>query len=311
MHAEVEPRPGLVEVLAVWGLFGVVAAEVLVTYARLLPGELYNTDETGLVGGAGRALVFVGYPTAFAIIAVAAIVAERLRRRWAWLVTGAVVLLCLTVAWPGVVEQSDLDAKPVNALAGLGALAALALTAFALVRRGAGRMRPFGGWDVARLVLAALVLAGSLPWIAAEAGFTLEAVPGLGELFLTGEPRPEPGHPDLTAVHLGHHHGMDGALLALAALALSRVLPDVRAGLVRGALGLYLALMLAYGLANAVQDFWLEQLVKRGATSLEIPSLIVPKASLAWAALVAAALLIHFAAVRVGRFGTDRQEGVP
>ena len=92
------------------------------------------------------------------------------------------------------------------------------------------------------------------------------------------------GHPELTAVHLGHHHGMDGALLALTALALWRVLPDVRAGVPRLSLGLYLALMLAYGLANAVQDFWLEQLVKRGATSLEIPSLVIPKASPAWAA---------------------------
>jgi hypothetical protein len=104
---------------------------------------------------------------------------------------------------------------------------------------------------------------------------------------------------------------MDGALLALAALALSRVVADVRPGLLRGGLALYLALMVAYGLANAVQDFWLEQLVKRGATSLEIPSLIVPKATPAWAALVGAALLIHFAARGVGRFATDRQEGVP
>ena len=53
--------------------------------------------------------------------------------------------------------------------------------------------------------------------------------------------------------------------------------------------------MLVYGLANALQDFWLEQLVKRGTTSLEIPSMTVPKASWAWLALLATALLIHFA----------------
>jgi hypothetical protein len=69
--------------------------------------------------------------------------------------------------------------------------------------------------------------------------------------------------------------------------------------------------MLAYGLANAVQDFWLEQLVKRGATTLEIPSLIIPKASPAWAALLASALLIHLLASGVGKFDSDRQEGVP
>jgi hypothetical protein len=311
LQADGEPRPGLAEALAVWALFGLVALEVLVTYARLAPAELYNTDESGLAGGAGRALVFVNYPTAFAVIALLAVVAARLRRRWAWAVAAVAALLCATVAWPGVVEQSDLDAKPVNALAGLGALAALGLTTLALARGGVGRVRPFSRWDTARVVLGAVVLLASLPWLAAEAGLTLEGVPGLGALFLTGEPRPEPGHPELTAVHLGHHHGMDGALLALAALALSRVVADVRPGLLRGGLALYLALMVAYGLANAVQDFWLEQLVKRGATSLEIPSLIVPKATPAWAALVGAALLIHFAARGVGRFATDRQEGVP
>jgi hypothetical protein len=311
LEAEPESRPGLAEVAAVWALFAVVALEVAVTYARLPPGELYNTDVTGLPGGAGRALVFLNYPAAFAAIAVAVIVAERLRRRWAWILAGVSVLLSAAVAWPDVVRQSDLDARPVNAIAGAGVALALALTLVALARGGLGRVRPFQGWDWLRLALAALILAASLPWLAAEAGFTLEGVPGLGALFLTGEPFPEPGHPELTAVHLGHHHGMDGALLALTALALWRVLPDVRAGLPRLSLGVYLALMLAYGLANAVQDFWLEQLVKRGATTLEIPSLIIPKASPAWAALLASALLIHLLASGVGRFDSDRQEGVP
>ena len=69
--------------------------------------------------------------------------------------------------------------------------------------------------------------------------------------------------------------------------------------------------MLVYGLANALQDFWLEQLVKRGTTSLEIPTLTVPKASAAWAALLVAALLIHFAAGRVIQTEALSQEGVP
>jgi hypothetical protein len=88
------------------------------------------------------------------------------------------------------------------------------------------------------------------------------------------------------AVHAGHHHGLDGVLLALSALALSRM----RLTRLRIAVGAYLALMLAYGVANAVQDCWLEQVVKRGWTSREIPSLIVPKASLGWAAIVLAAV---------------------
>ena len=307
---EVEARtPGLLEVLVVWTVFGAVALAVLVTYARLPVEELYNVDEEPLARGTGRALVFVGYPTALAAIAVLAIVAARLRSRAATVAAVVAALLCVTVVWPGVVEQSDLDAKPVNALAGTGVLLALALTGLALARGGLGERRPFGGgWDVARAVLTALLVLASLPWLAGEIGFTLEGVPGLGQLFMSGEPSPEPGYPDLIAVHLGHHHGMDGTLLALTALALSRVVPQVRPRLLRGALALYLSLMLAYGLANAVQDFWLEQLVKRGTTSLEIPSLIVPKASPAWAALVAAALLIHLLGRRVGTV-ESRQEG--
>ena len=58
----------------------------------------------------------------------------------------------------------------------------------------------------------------------------------------------------------GHHHGLDGVLLALSALLLSRM----QVTRLRAVVGAYLALMLAYGLANAVQDAWLEQVVKRG-----------------------------------------------
>jgi hypothetical protein len=159
-------------------------------------------------------------------------------------------------------------------------------------------------------VLALVLMLGSVPWLTGELGVYADDFPGLG-FVMSDEPRPEPGHPDLRAVHLGHHHGMDGTLLALSALALSRVVRDVRTRYLDGAFGFYVALMLVYGLANAVQDFWFEQLVKRGTTSLELPSMTVPKASWAFAAILAAALLIQFAARRVGRFGRKSQEGVP
>jgi hypothetical protein len=311
VSAGTAPRPGLAEVLAVWILFGVVALEIWVTYARLPLEELYNVGVTGVAGGAGRALVFLNYPTALVAIALLAVLAERLRGRVAAVALVAAVL-CAVVAWPGVVDQSDLDAKPVNALPALGVLVALVLTGVALARGGIGASRPFGGgWDVARAVLAGLLLLGSLPWLSGELGFYLDDVPGLGSLFLGGEPRPEPGHPNLTAVHLGHHHGMDGTLLALAALALSRVVGDVRTPFLRVAFGFYVALMFVYGLANAVQDFWFEQLVKRGTTSLELPNMTEPKASWAWAALLGTALLIQFSAGRVPRLGRPSQEGVP
>ena len=73
------------------------------------------------------------------------------------------------------------------------------------------------------------------------------------------------------------------------------------------ALTAYLSLMLVYGLANALQDFWTEQLVKRGSVSVTIPSLIRPDASWAWAAILAVAALICLAALRVVR--VDNPEG--
>ena len=57
----------------------------------------------------------------------------------------------------------------------------------------------------------------------------------------------------------------------------------------------------SYGLANALQDFWFEQLVKRGTTSVTIPSLIRPAASWAWAAMIFVAALICLTALRVAR----------
>jgi hypothetical protein len=128
---------------------------------------------------------------------------------------------------------------------------------------------------------------------------------------MSDEVIPEEGHPGLHAVHLGHHHGLDGTLLALSALALSRVVGQLRPPALRIAVGLYVALMLVYGLANALQDFWLEQLVKRGTTSLELPTMTVPRVSWEWLAIVLVALLIHFAARRVGTVDPSSEEGAP
>ena len=310
MSAGNRARPGLAEVLTVWILFGVVALEVWVTYARLPPRELYNVGGSGFDGGAGRALVLLNFPLALVAIALLAVVADRLRGRLA-LVALAAAILCVIVVVPGVVDQDDLDAKAANALPALGVLIAVVLTGLALARGGIGASRPFGGgWDVARAILAVVILVGSIPWIAAELGFYLSDAPVLRSIFMSGQVRPEPGHPDIRAVHLGHHHGMDGALLALSALALSRVVPQIR-GRLRLALGFYVALMFVYGLANALQDFWLEQLVKRGTTSLKIPSMIVPTLSWAWLAILVAALVIQFAAWRVGSLGRPPEEGAP
>jgi hypothetical protein len=289
-------RPGLGELLVAWGLYAVVGLEVLVTYARLPAAELYNVSGSGLEAGAGRALVFLGYPTSLAVIAFLPILVARLAHPLATLAALASLGLCLTIGIPGVLEESDLDAKPANALAAIGVGIALLLTFVALARGGLGTSAPFGGWDWARVALALVLLLASFPWLAAELGFHAG-----DPVFLSEELRPEPGHPELRAVHLGHHHGMDGVLLAWTALLLSRVPARMQGVGLRRALTAYLSLMLVYGVANALQDFWLEQLVKRGATDLTLPSMLRPEATPAWAAVLAAAALIYVALSRVDK----------
>ena len=300
--------PGLAESLVVWIIFAVVAVEVFVTYERLPPAQLYHTSGTGIEAGASRVLIFLGYPFSLVAIALVAIAAARLRTGWAVAAATAATLLCATMALPGVVDQSDLDARPVNGLAGVGVAIALALTILALLREGIGPTTPWGRADLARVVAALVLLAAAIPWLFAEVGFYVSEAPVLGRIFIAKEIRPSPGgEPSLRAVHLGEHHGMNGVLLALSALVLSRVPRHMPSRHGRIALSAYLALMLVYGLANALQDFWNEQLVKRGTLSVHIPSLIRPDLSWAWAAMVVCASLICLVALRVVR--VDQRQG--
>ena len=87
------------------------------------------------------------------------------------------------------------------------------------------------------------------------------------------------------AVHHGQHHGWQATMLVLTALAFSR-LPRPR--LLDG----YLALMLAYGVGNLVNDDWLEQVVKRGWTNNEMPSVLTPAANWGWAAVLVGAVAV-------------------
>jgi hypothetical protein len=272
------------EPFVVWLLFGIVAVEILVTYWRLPAEELYHVSGGGLAGGASRALVFMNFPAALAAIAVVALVFERLRSRALRALALAAVLVCTPVFWPGVVTPADLDARWVNAPAGVGVVLALALTFAAASPESRVSLRR----DRLCIGLAGLALLAAPPWLAAEAGFFLDGVPVLGRLYATGP----------SFVHHGHHHGMDGVLLVWSALLLSRALPSIRARALRLATGVYLALMLVYGIGNIVNDFWLEQVVKRGWTTVEIPSVLEPRLTWAWAVIVAATAVVVLAWLR-------------
>jgi hypothetical protein len=285
-------------VVAVWALFAVVAVAILVTYSRLPVRELYHVSRSGLSGGASRVLVFLNFPLALVAIAILVLLAVRLSSRSATVAAVLGIVFCAAIFWPGVVKQSDLDARPVNAIAALGVFVALSLTVVTARRLGRPPppVRQSGDW--LRIVVAAAAPTLAFPWMAADLGLSFDGVPVLGTLYQSGELRAQPGvsglHP---AVHHGHHHGMDGVLLVLSALLLSRLLISVSAIWLRWTLGAYLALMLCYGTGNIANDFWLEQVVKRGWTDWEIPDVTTPKASAAWGVIVLAAAAVWWVSV--------------
>ena len=255
------------EALVAWGLLGLEATATLVTYSRLPPEALYNVDEAGnIAAGLGRTLVLLNYPIALAAIALAALAGGPK------LLVGLSIVLSAVMAVPGVVDQDDLDARWINAVPALGVLLALGLTVAAVRGGGAALVHRAHG-DRIRLVLAALLLLLALPWLAAETGFYFP-----GDVF-TGEEVPPVRDEGLAAVHLGFHHGNGGVVLALTALLLSRV-PVGRV------LRAYLSLLLAYGLANALQDAWNEQLWKRDWVGWHAPSVLRPELTAGWLVIV-------------------------
>jgi len=260
-----EARESVISVATTWALHGIFAVLTFVTYTRLPPEQLYNVSREGIAGGASRTLVFVNFPVAFAAIAILILVGGRLAL--------AGIALCAVAAVPGVLDLDDLDARPINALPALGVAIAVALT---LLRR--DRLRDRKRWgDPIRLGLAIPLALISVPWLFAEAGF-FAPDPIFSEEIPVGE--------TLAAVHLGGHHGTYGVLLALSALLLSRI---GRSPLASG----YLALMLAYGTALALEDFWHEQIQKRGTVDWPFPSLIEPRLVWGWLVIVLGAAAVE------------------
>ena len=253
-------------------------AAVIATYPRFPAAELYNVHHSGIAAGFGRELVALNFPFALIGIALAGLAWPRLHG--ALRIAGvAAIGVCAGVY--SAVDQATRDAKPLNAVPALGLALAVALVLVV----GVSDARQVGG-DRLRIALAAVLLFFSAPLIAAELGYFLDGVPFLGWFFETGRLTSQPGVAGLHhAVHHGQHHGWEATMLSLTALAFSR-LPRPRV------LDAYLALMLAYGVGNLVNDDWLEQVVKRGWTSHEVPSILTPAANWGWAAVLVGTVLI-------------------
>ena len=282
------------EIWVVWTLFALATIAVFETYWRIPPNELWKVHDSGFIGGIGRAFVFVGFSPALAAFAVLPIVADRLEDRRADLVAIVAFGLCATVAF--VQTPSHLDPKWSNTYPVVGVGLAVALTVWATLRGRPERVRTSRAADRARLVLGAFTLFWATPYVAAELGFHLDGVPVLGWIFQTGKIAPEPSSGRLHAtVHYGHHHGLDGLLLVATVLLLSRLLGGIRRPALRTLTAAILSLMLVYALTNMVNDLWIEQVVKRGWTSWQVPDVLVPSVSLAWAAMLVAATLVYAA----------------
>ena len=267
------------EVWAVLALIVLDGTAVIATYSRFPTTLLYNVRHSDTVSaGFGRELVALNFPFALVGIALVGLAWPRLH---GWLRSAGIVaiVLCATVYF--AVDQADLDAKPLNALPALGLALAVAL----VLAVGVSDARQVRG-DRVRIGLAAVLIFFCAPLIAAELGFFLDGLPFLGWFYETGRLTTQPGVEGLHyAVHHGQHHGWQATMLSLTALGFSR-LPRPRI------LDAYLALMLAYGVGNLVNDDWLEQVVKRGWTNHEVPSLLTPAANWGWAAVLVGAAAI-------------------
>jgi len=266
------------EAAITWAMWALVLIAVAVTNTRLDPSQLYHVSGHGLSAGLSRVIVVMNFPLAIIAVALILISLDVLPTRW-WLLGGPALAMCLVTAWPGVVDNADLDAKAINAIPAIGVVLAFALTLAA--SKSPPSMTPGRlPLDTTRFVLGGAALLLSLPWLAAEVGVYLP-----DNVFITE--RPITGSDGLVhpAVHLGHHHGFDGALLIISAALLSR--NRIRSRRLAPIVTTYLSLMFAYGAVNFAQDLWHEQIQKRGWVDWLIPKALEPAMTPIWLVILA------------------------
>jgi len=276
----VPTAPGHGEAVAVWALWSAVLVAMLATYTRLDPADLYHVSRGGFTGGLSRTFVALNFPFALIAIALVLVAIDALPKR-AWWIGAPAIVLCAITTVPGVVDDHDLDARWINVLPAIGVALAAGLSIVAVRRSGAslaGRL-PL---DPIRSILTVVALVLSVPWILAELG-----VYGPGWVFIMERPITGSDGAVNPAVHLGHHHGFDGALFVMTIALLSRI--RIRSQRLRTGTTLYLSLVFAYGAVNFFQDTWNEQLAKRELVDRTIPSALNPALEPIWLVILALA----------------------
>jgi TolB protein len=286
------------ESLLVLALFALGAAAIFATNARTPVRDLYHVSGNGRNAAGGRVLVYLNWPAALAAVGLLIYALDR-AGRGARVAAAVGLACCAVIVWPGAVSQSDLDAKPVNAVAAIGFAIACILTLRGARSIDLARGLPSDRWRVAFAALLALV---AVPWLAADLGFSASSIRGLRSVYYAGQMWAPLGEARLhLAVHPGSHEGLDGMLLAVTALLLSRRLGSLRRPGVVVAARIYCAAMLAYGTANVIVDSWYEQLVKRGVLEWHPRSMILPTPTLRWAILLGVVAALALLVFRPGK----------
>ncbi|MEI7548064.1 MAG: hypothetical protein WCK21_08405, partial [Actinomycetota bacterium] len=167
----------------VWALWAMPTVLVFLTYSRLPPERLYHVSDRGVVGGVGRALVFVAFPVSLVAIVLVGVTSSSMAHRWQRVAALVSVGLCATAA-TGMVDPDDLDFKPVNLLPVAGVVLAIVVTS----------STRWSGTECSRstVIVGSVLGVLAVPWIAAEAGFSLP-----GRIFLTKQLVVEAGEPGL------------------------------------------------------------------------------------------------------------------
>jgi hypothetical protein len=256
---------------------------IVVSYSRVPAADLYNVSHSGFRAALGRAVVDLNFPDSLVALAALGVIAPWLARRLRGVALAAAVPCAVG---PAFVREGNLDVRWVNAIAAVGVALACALTLFARVPASPRNARG----DRLRIVLAVVLTVVALEWIAAALGFYLDVV------FQSARIVSYHGNAPHHAVHHGMHHGLYGLLLVVTALLLSR-LPNRISPL--------LALLVAYGVGNMLNDIWLEQVAERGWTSWTIPSCLEPGVTWTWLGVLLATPVIWLTWFRAPAAGTD------
>ena len=200
------------EALGAWAVWGAVTLAVLITYSRLDATELYNVSHEGLAGGLGRALVLLNFPVPSSPFPWLCWPSPPCHPRHGWSQDprSASAQWCRSRSTRTTWTRAGSMRSRRSASSWLSGLT------IAAARRAGRSFAPRRTGDPLRLVVAAVVVVLSVGGRRAPFSSSRRHLPR-EELYLEEDGR------RFAAVHLGHHHGGDGAVLVLTALLLSRV----------------------------------------------------------------------------------------